>query len=258
VGLPYYLAPIGQRVRDPLHAWLKPSGYVGQSAGILALLLFVFMYLYPLRKRFRALAFTGALNRWLDVHIVVGLALPVLGAIHAGWRFQGLIGLGYVSMLLVSLSGFVGRYLYTRIPRSVSGLELDIAEIEQQREEALQQISRVTGMDAAEVRGALAPSVAEAGPTGLASTLVAMVSNDLAGWRAIRRLRREWRSPTLKQAVKLARREIALEQQVRMLEATRRLFRFWHIVHRPFSITAFIAVAIHVVVVVTLRVTWIW
>ena len=31
-GLTYYASPIADRVRSPLHAWLKPSGYIGQSA----------------------------------------------------------------------------------------------------------------------------------------------------------------------------------------------------------------------------------
>jgi len=50
LGLEYYLKPIEERVRDPQHAWLKPSGYVGQSAGLIAFALFLFLYLYPLRK----------------------------------------------------------------------------------------------------------------------------------------------------------------------------------------------------------------
>jgi hypothetical protein len=35
-----------------------------------------------------------------------------------------------------------------------------------------------------------------------------------------------------------------------MLDATRRVFGLWHVVHRPFAIMAFIAVAVHVVVAV--------
>ena len=50
--------------------------------------------------------------------------------------------------------------------------------------------------------------------------------------------------------MRLARREMALTQQVRMLEATRTVFGYWHVAHRPFAVTALIAVAIHVVVAV--------
>src|ERR1700756_4181406 len=67
VGWPYYSLPMAARVRSPLHSWLKSSGYIGQSAGLLALAIFIFLWLYPVRKKFRWLAFTGAIARWLDV-----------------------------------------------------------------------------------------------------------------------------------------------------------------------------------------------
>jgi len=44
-------------------------------------------------QKFRWLAFTGAIARWLDVHVLAALGLPLLVAIHAAWRFTGLIGL---------------------------------------------------------------------------------------------------------------------------------------------------------------------
>jgi len=44
-GARYYLEPMAARVRSPWHAWLKPSGYIGQSAGLLALTLFLFLWL---------------------------------------------------------------------------------------------------------------------------------------------------------------------------------------------------------------------
>jgi hypothetical protein len=50
---------------------------------------------------------------------------------------------------------------------------------------------------------------------------------------------------------------MALSQQIRMLDQTNRVFRFWHAAHRPFAATAFLAVAVHVIVVVALGATWI-
>lgn len=73
-------------MRSPLHPWLKPTGYVGQTAGLLSAGLFLFLWLYPLRKKLRWLAFTGSLGRWLDVHIVAGFAIPLLAAMHAAWQ----------------------------------------------------------------------------------------------------------------------------------------------------------------------------
>lgn len=264
LGLGYYTASAGERLRSPLHAWLKPSGYIGQTAGMVAFLLFLFLWLYPLRKKFRFLAFTGSLGRWLDVHIVAGLAVPWIAAIHASFRFDGLIGLGYLAMLTVSFSGLIGKYLYTRIPRSRNGIELQRTEIENRRKAMVSEISRITGMTREAVGDLLRKAVGTGGPLNL----LGLISGDLARWKAARSIRKRLRDSsagrasldkaTLSTAVSLARREIALRQQFRMLDVTHRLFRYWHVAHRPVAITALLAVTIHVAVVVALGVTWLW
>jgi hypothetical protein len=261
-GLPYYLAPLAVRARHPLHPWLKPSGYVGQSAGLLALAMFLFLWLYPLRKRIRWLRF-GRLPRWLDVHIVVGLAVPIVGGIHAGWRFTGLIGLGYLGMLIVSLSGIVGRFLYVHIPRSRDGLELSREQAEARRHEMISDIAARLGLDEGQVAADLEGALGHARPRGIGSALVALAVSDLARWRAVRRLRQRWRSrsarlapPEVRELGRRIRREIALAQQVALLDATRRVFRFWHVAHLPVAFTALGAVLIHVALVVALGVTW--
>jgi len=262
-GLHYYVLPISERVRAPLHPLLKPSGLVGQSAGVLAFALFLFMYLYPLRKRVRSLSFLGSLPRWLDVHIVAGLSVPIVGAMHAGWRFQGLIGVGYLAMLAVSLSGIGGRYLYVHIPRRRSGAEMTLDEVAAQRRALAERIGRAVREEPARIESLLGSSVPHGRPRGSLGSAWALVAGDLAGRRTARILRRQWRSrgldrETTHEVVRLVRRHVAITQQLRMLDVTQRLFRLWHVVHRPFSITAFVAVAIHVVVAVSLGVTWFW
>jgi hypothetical protein len=103
------------------------------------------------------------------------------------------------------------------------------------------------------------------GRQGLRGALVGFLVDDLRRWSAARRLQRAWNAgggppvprPTIRRVGRLVRREMALAQQLRLLGATQRLFRFWHVAHRPLTVAAFIAVAIHVVVVVALGVTWV-
>jgi hypothetical protein len=267
LGLPYYLRPMAGRVRSPLHIWLKSSGYIGQSAGILALLLFLFLWLYPFRKKFRWLSFTGALARWLNAHVLAALGLPLLVAVHAAWRFGGVIGLGFWSMMLVWLSGIVGRYLYARIPRSRAGVELTIDEITARRNTLLDQIARQSGLPQATIAAALLPAVAQKKRRGLLGTLWLMVADDFARWAAERRLRkllkragsgRRADRATIRSVLRLANQEVALEQQVRMLDATHAVFRYWHVLHRPVAVAALVAVLVHVAVVVSLGATWLW
>jgi len=268
LGASYYLAPPEERVRSPLHPWLRPSGYVGQSAGIATLLIFVFLWLYPLRKKYRWLAWTGRMSAWLDVHVSLALLIPVLCAIHAAWRFDGLIGLGYWSMMVVCASGIVGRYLYVHIPRSASGLELSAEEIAAERRRLLAEVIRASGIPAAQVESILRSDPTPLEGVGFLKALWLTVQDDLTRRRAARALRRICRSRhgdgaaldrrMVREVVRLGTREMALTQQARLLTATRSIFRFWHVAHRPFALAALAAVLVHVGVVVAMGATWFW
>jgi hypothetical protein len=265
-GAPYYQLSLADRVRSPLHHWLRPSGVVGQSAGLLALAIFVFLWLYPLRKKYKRLAFTGSIARWLDVHILAAIGLPLLLAIHASWRFDGIVGLGYFAMLVVCASGVVGRYLYVRIPRSRSGVASSREEVAVERRTLITEIAATTGLDPFVVERTLSVSGASESD-GVPRTLAHLVSDDITRWRLTRRLRRQLAvtrgatpldKQTIERVVDLASREISLAQQLRMLDATQRVFGYWHVAHRPFAVTALVAVVVHVIVVVAVGATWFW
>ncbi len=265
-GGAYYAAGRGDRVRDPLHPWLKPSGYLGQTAGIVALLIFFFLWLYPLRKKVRWLRWTGAMSAWLDIHVATALVLPVLTAVHSAWRFDGLIGLGYWSMMVVCASGVIGRYLYVHIPRSASGLELNADEIAGERKVLIEHVARTSGLPLAQVEALLRSDPTPCDGLGVMGTLGRMASDEVTRWRAARRLGQICRNRpgsrldrrALRELSRAARREMALTQQVRMLGATHKVFRLWHIAHRPFALAALVAVVVHVGVVVSMGMTWFW
>ena len=267
-GASYYLLPIAERVRSPLHPLLKSSGLVGQTTGIMALAIFVFLWLYPLRKKWRWLAFTGSVGRWMDVHIVAALSLPLLLAVHATWKFGGVIGIGFWAMMIVCASGIIGRYLYVRIPRSRTGAELSLEEVAGQRRALVQQIIDATGLTLDEVQTLITPRRTRVqAPTALGA-LRAMLVSDLELWRTRRTIRERCRAygprtarldrRAIDEVTACAAREMALAQQVTLLHATHRVFRWWHVAHRPIAITALVAVLIHVGVVAMVGATWFW
>ena len=264
-GLGYYLSPLQDRMRHPLHAYLKPSGTVGQSLALLALFLFLFLWLYPIRKLVPALAFTGSVPRWLDFHIAAGILVPFVAATHASWRFTGLIGLGFAALIIVFLSGIVGRYLYTRLPRSRSGIELSREEAAAERRALLGALSEATGLAPGEIEKALSPLVQAGPPKGPIDAVARMIADDLARHRTVRTLvhrlaaegHHDATGPArLRSISRLARREMALDQQARMLDAIQGVFKLWHAAHRPVAITALLAVLIHVTVAVVVGQTW--
>ncbi len=257
-GRAYYGAPVEARVRNGLHPLLRSSGLVGQSLGLAGLAMFLFMWLYPIRKSVRAFARLGSLAAWLRIHVVIGLALPVVVAVHAGWRFNGLVGLGYLSMVIVCASGIIGRYLYASMPRRRDGLDMSREEVVNRRRTLVTEIAAHLDLTPLEVEHALESIQRPEPAKGLAGSVRRLLTDGFMRARALRRLRTTWLAPragraaldrrTLDQAMALASQEIRFGQQLQMLAFTQRIFHYWHVAHRPFAITALVAVLVHVAV----------
>jgi hypothetical protein len=166
-------------------------------------------------------------------------------------------------MIAVALSGFVGRYVYAKIPRSLSSVQLTADELETQtaaladrlrdqqlfREEDLTPLLNV-------------PSTQEIRRMNLAHALWVMLRIDLARPFLVSRLRRRiLRGPQLvttlggwlashdqdvEVIVANLRRQARLRAAVAFLDRTERIFHLWHVVHRPFSISFVILILVHV------------
>jgi hypothetical protein len=44
--------------------------------------------------------------------------------LHTSWKFNGLAGVTTLLTVFIVISGFIGRYIYTRVPRSLDGIEI--------------------------------------------------------------------------------------------------------------------------------------
>jgi hypothetical protein len=93
-----------------------PAGLVGHGLGILGgLLMLVAQTAYTWRKRPERNG-PGPTRLWLQIHVVAGLVGPYLVLLHTAFRFRGLAGVFTLLMLVVVLSGCVGRYAYAATP----------------------------------------------------------------------------------------------------------------------------------------------
>jgi len=96
----------------------------GHSLGILGFILMLMTeILYSMRKRTRS-ARWGRMSSWLQFHIFTGLVGPFMVLLHTSWKYGGLAGVTTMLTVVIVISGFIGRYIYTRIPRTVDGLEV--------------------------------------------------------------------------------------------------------------------------------------
>ncbi|MBI5823831.1 MAG: hypothetical protein HZB18_07365 [Chloroflexi bacterium] len=101
------------------------SDLFGHSIGILGFILMLLTEtLYSLRKRSRSAAW-GKMSAWLQFHIFTGIVGPYMVLIHTSWKFNGLAGATTLLTLIIVVSGFIGRYIFTRIPRTLDGLEIE-------------------------------------------------------------------------------------------------------------------------------------
>ena len=96
---------------------IPPAGELfGHGMGIFGFILMLSTEtLYSLRKRSRTVRW-GKMSIWLQFHIFTGLVGPYMVLLHTSWKFNGLAGATTLLTMIIVVSGFIGRYIYTRIP----------------------------------------------------------------------------------------------------------------------------------------------
>ena len=128
------------------------SGFFGHMLGVIGFLLMVMTeILYSLRKRSRS-ARWGRMSSWLSFHIFTGIVGPYLVMLHTAWTFKGLAGIVTLMTLIVVVSGFIGLYIYTSIPRSADGIEVEASGIEREISQIANEIKTLDQTQAAHLR----------------------------------------------------------------------------------------------------------
>jgi hypothetical protein len=101
------------------------GAFFGHAIGIIGFILMLMTeILYSLRKRTRSASW-GKMSSWLQFHIFTGLVGPYMVLLHTSWKFNGIAGVTTLFTLIIVVSGFIGRYIYTRIPRTMDGVEIE-------------------------------------------------------------------------------------------------------------------------------------
>lgn len=107
-------------------------GFLGHSLGVLGFVLMLATEtLYSLRKRAIRRPW-GRMRDWLRFHIFTGIVGPYLVLLHSAWEFRGLAGVVMLLTVIVVLSGFTGRYIYTAVPRTADGIVVEAEVLRQE------------------------------------------------------------------------------------------------------------------------------
>lgn len=250
-GASYYLTPVAERARHPLYWTFKPGGSLGLRFGMAGLAMMTVMHLYSVRKRLRPLRKLGALRKWLDLHILMGILGPLFVVLHSSFKVGGIVSISFWSMVAVALSGVFGRYLYLQIPRTRAGEELSLAEVQAADRLLAQRLRDEFGADDAflERLDRAATPDPSAGPGRL---LFALLAEDLGLRRgrlaAVTRSLPELPPAVARELVDVVRQKAVLQRRIRLWNALHRLFHHWHVIHRPFAVVMYLFVLVHIAV----------
>jgi len=249
-GYSYYRTPLVERPRHEDFWELKPGGSTGHALGVAGSSLMVIMLVYSLRKRVPRLRGLGQLKLWLNFHIFCGIAGPLLVILHSSFKVQGLVALSFWSMIIVALSGFLGRYLYQQVPRRRSGDELTLTETQELSATLGRRLVDEFGLEPERLEEVehLATRGLEQ-PQGLARVLLTLPWQGLAVRLRLlsffRRLGPLPGKPLRELRRTLARRAI-LERRIRMWSDLQRLFYYWHLFHKPFAVIMYLFMVLHI------------
>jgi len=265
-GSNYYTLSSVERPLSPKHDLLKPSGSIGIKLGMFGVLLFFLIYLYPLRKKWGWLARQGNSRHWLDFHVVLGATAPIIIAFHASFKFGNIAGMAFWSMLCVTISGFIGRYLYAQVPRNLNAAELSMKEMQDTEESLRQELAdQKLAFGARMERLYDLPTPDDVEHMPMLVALLYMILIDLRRPFRISLLRlqaagfgawllslfglRRTKDLKLERGIAVARRQAGLSKRILFLQRTQQVFNLWHVVHRPFSYAFAILAIVHITLV---------
>ena len=254
-----------------LAAWLvrqgdlyTPASDLGYWLGVAGGSLMLVLLIYPLRKRFRALAVLGPLKHWFRFHLVAGIAGPLIVLFHSTFHvgsFNAAVALG--SMLLVVASGIVGRYLYRKVHHGLYGSRATASELQRALAGKIAELQPLlAGLPAVEREIAEFSVLAAHEPAGRWRRALHFAS---LGWR--RRLAKRRVQLAISQYLEQAGGETAAagallrgltrtiadtlqaQQRAAQFATYEKLFSLWHVVHIPFLCMLVVTAIVHVVAV---------
>ena len=256
-----------QESKQPNRGIWHLVGWIGSGC-------FIIMMLYSVRKHFKFMQDVGSIRYWLDVHMFLGIIGTLLVTAHSTYRFGGLVALSYWSAVLVAVSGFLGRYLYVQIPRSISGQELKMDEINEIMDDLTLEIDkfaqgeydvqhyfeRIAGPKADRRFAPRAPGARGRREMGMFDALWALFTTDIRNmitmsgiWSDLKNNRHI--PPHVRSRIfKLIREKGRLVRSIEFLGASHKLLHYWHVFHKPFAIIMFIIMFLHVGVYYVFRI----
>ena len=249
----YYSLPAYERPLTPEHDWLRPSGAAGLTAGIISVLMIFANLAYLARRSLRFPWLPGTLKRWMTMHVATGIGAFLLVIVHSAMSPQHTVGgHAFYGLAILSVTGAIGRYFYSFVPRAANGRELGLDEIEKQMSDMSGQWDRVDPAFAARVRSEIQRMQTEGRWKGSfvqrVKTLIAnqrMMHDSLVAMR--RQAHREGLSlDQIDDVVALAKQAQRTALMAAHYDDLRALLSTWRWLHRWTALAMVLLVLVHV------------
>ena len=242
----------------------------GYYLGIIGVVLMLLLVVYPMRKRIHSLAFLGSNKLWFRLHIAFGIVGPVFVIFHTNYDLGSLNSqVALFSMIIVALSGIVGRYIYVRFHYGLSERIVSLTELLDDLDQEKNELSiNQLLLDIPEAKKKLfdfAETILTP-PGSLASSFIRIL---VAEWRSkyihwkMRRILRNYlgnlsdghelsfiqKKNIKRQFKKRIRLFFTLTFRVLKFNFYERSFALWHLLHIPLVFLMAVAVVVHIIAV---------
>lgn len=223
--------------------------------------------LYSLRKNLRFMRNWGPISYWFSTHMLMGVLGPVLILFHCNFSLGSTnSNLALVAMLIVSGSGLIGRYFYTKIHYGLYGRHASLNELKEMvklnkgrigknlklRSRTIERISRFEKLSLKDT-GIILSILRLPFVTVLSHFLYMSVARELIHLLKRYRAKNVIDKDTYRKSGKMAKRQlrtyISSVSQLSGFTAYVKLFSIWHHLHMPLFVVLILTGVVHVFVV---------
>jgi hypothetical protein len=250
-----------------LERYITPQRGVGYWLGIAGGSMMVLSLLYSARKRIPGLQRLGSIPTWFNVHMFLGVVGPVLILFHTTFHLGATnSNVALFTMVLVAVSGVLGRYIYTRLHAALDARVRTLAKPQNRGARGRSGRDRVAHLpglldtlDRLEMRLSPPPKDTVAATLHLCKACYRV---PVAKWIARRAVDRAVRvavstgDPILRNPRRMvvfarcyAYRGLRAARGVEDIQTYTMLFSWWHILHFPLFFMLLIAGIVHVIAI---------
>ncbi|MCG6889480.1 MAG: pyridine nucleotide-disulfide oxidoreductase [Gammaproteobacteria bacterium] len=237
---------VGWASRD--RQYLVAETGIGYWLGIIGGSLMLLLLAYPARKRFRRWKSIGSVASWFRIHMILGVVGPLLIVFHSGFRLGSFnSSVAFFSMLIVAISGLVGRSLYQRIHHGLYGSKLRFEEFHSNVDLSGLLVNGSRAIDAAIVKefNDVETSLSNL-HTGVNRSIFFYMRMKSRIWKLYRNINKTALNKQAKRQIYIRLRDL---RSICRLGINEVLFSYWHVLHLPLFILLILSGLIHVFVV---------